>query len=125
MRKLLLQQRKLALSNIKSNSQISQLVSSTATYAHIEEILSNQAGNIWSTSDDLARLLARAVNDLGLVNVLEFGAGLSSLTLATALSTRSGGQLTSVAQEPEWCRPVWREVEKMSTASFIVDTGRQ
>ena len=91
MRKLLLQQRKLALSNIKSNSQISQLVSSAATYAQIEEILSNQARDIWSISDDLARLLARAVNELRLVNVLEFGAGLSSLTLATALSTCSGG----------------------------------
>jgi predicted O-methyltransferase YrrM len=114
MGKLLLQQRKLVLSNIKSNSQICQLVSSPVTYAQIEEILANQARDIWSISDDLSRLLARAVNELRLVNVLEFGAGLSSLTLATALSTRSGGQLTSVEQNPEWCRPLWREVEKIS-----------
>ena len=124
MRKLLLQQRKLALSNIKSNSQISQLVSSPATYAQIEEILSNQASHMWSISDDLSRLLARAVNELRLVNVLEFGAGLSSLTLATALSTRSGGRLTSVEQKPEWCRPLWREVEKMSNVDAeLVGSG--
>ena len=92
------QQRMLVLGNIKSNSQISQLVHRPATYPQIEEILADRASNIWSISDDLARLLARIVNELGLGNVLEFGAGQSSLVLATALSVRSGGQLTSVEQ---------------------------
>ena len=119
-----LQQRKLVLSDIKSNGQISQLVSSPVMYAQIEEVLASQARDIWSISDDLSRLLARAVNELRLANVLEFGAGLSSLTLATALSICSGGQLTSVEQNPEWCRPLWREVEQISNVDAeLVGSG--
>jgi predicted O-methyltransferase YrrM len=46
------------------------------------------------------------------MNILEFGAGSSSLVLATALSAAGGGKLTSVEQNPQWCIEKWAIVKQ-------------
>ncbi len=87
------------------------------------EILLREDCSTWSVSPDLARLLARAVIGLGLSNVLEFDAGLSSLVLATSLSRLSGGKLTSVEQNLSWCRDPWKRVSDLvNVDSRIVES---
>lgn len=49
-------------------------------------------------------------------NVLEFGAGRSSVVLARA------GKLTSLETKPEWCREPWGEVEQMGIDAELVPT---
>jgi predicted O-methyltransferase YrrM len=71
--------------------------------------------NQWPLSRPTARLVARLVRDLGLRRVLEFGAGRSSVVLATAISRHGGGCLTSVEHQPEFARESWRQVEAMSS----------
>src|SRR5207302_2434819 len=64
----------------------------------------------WAIDAALARVLVNAVI-LGAGSVLEFGAGMSSVVLATALDAAGGGKLTSVEQDPSWCAEEWAAVQ--------------
>jgi predicted O-methyltransferase YrrM len=81
----------------------------------------------WSIDHALARVLANAVTRADRRHILEFGAGSSSVLLATALHEIGGGRLTSVEQDPTWCADRWREVgsfndvDSMLVASPPVD----
>jgi len=69
----------------------------------------------WPISRETARFLARLVVEEGRSRVLEFGAGLSSLVLAQALSHAGGGRLTSIEQYPDWCAEAWGKVEQTAS----------
>jgi predicted O-methyltransferase YrrM len=62
----------------------------------------------------LGRLLACLVLRGGVRNVLELGAGTSSLVFARALALMGGGKLTSIESWPEWCTEQWEAVEQTS-----------
>jgi Methyltransferase domain len=60
----------------------------------------------------LGHLLACLVLRGGVRNVLELGAGWSSLVLARSLASVGGGRLTSVESCPEWCAEQWEAVKQ-------------
>lgn len=64
----------------------------------------------YAISPPVAMLLAQLVIDENRRNVLELGAGSSSVVFAAALSSNGGGRLTSVEQSPEWCEDHWNRV---------------
>lgn len=59
--------------------------------------------------------------------MLEFGAGASSVVLASALSRHGGGKLTSIEQMPDWCAREWRHARGFSRVDIrmIVASPRQ
>ena len=61
-------------------------------------------------SRNQARFLKRIVTERRIKNIVEFGAGASSLIFASALSETGGGALTSVEERPEWCAETWEKV---------------
>ena len=67
----------------------------------------------WGLDPAPARLLAGLILELPIRNVLEFGAGHSSLVVAAALAQRGGGRLTSVEQDPAWCEGDWSSVRRL------------
>jgi predicted O-methyltransferase YrrM len=90
-------------------------------YEDIEALL-DQSDSSWSISSDLARLLARAVIELGLSSVLELGAGFSSRILSASLSHLAGGRLTSVEQNTDWCLEHWNLVRTIwNVDSLLVE----
>ncbi|MCK4410180.1 MAG: class I SAM-dependent methyltransferase [Candidatus Eisenbacteria sp.] len=110
------------LEEFTESGELPEMLAADTRYAEIETLLREDCST-WSVSPDLARLLARAIIGLGLSSVLEFGAGLSSLVLATSLSRLSGGKLTSVEQNLCWCRGQWRRVSDLvNVDSRIVES---
>ena len=65
----------------------------------------------WPISVDLGLLLGRLVAEHDRRSVLEFGAGRSSLVVATAMAAQGGGTLTSLEQDVTWCAELWTQVE--------------
>ncbi len=111
-----------ALEGFTESGELPETLAADTRYTEIE-ILLREDCDTWAVSPDLARLLARAIIGLGLSNVLEFGAGLSSLVLATSLSRLSGGTLTSMEQNLGWCRDQWRRVSDLANVdSRIVES---
>lgn len=120
--KLLVRRRDVALDWFIRSCGCSEPATPSATYPEIETLFRDEQSS-WSISRDLARLLAHAVIGSQLSSVLEFGAGLSSLVLATSLSLVSSGRLTSVEQNPEWCREYWDRVMTLgSVDSRLVES---
>lgn len=118
----LIRRRDAALRVSGENAGLREVLASDERYEDVEDLLARN-DSPWSISPDLARLLSRAVISLGLSNVLEFGAGLSSLVLATALSHLPRGRLTSVEQNLSWCRDHWRRVGEIENVdSRIVES---
>ena len=66
--------------------------------------------SIYPISRALGSLLARLVLSGAVHNVLELGAGASSVVLAQALRLTGGGRLTSIEQDPSWCMDQWAAV---------------
>lgn len=93
-----------------SHSRLPYLFRDQSLYREVEAVLPD-GSSPWPITAELGRFLARLVVKLGCRNVLEFGAGSSSLVLAHALSMSSGGRLTSVEQDPTWCAPLFEEVK--------------
>jgi len=89
----------------------------------VEEAMSYCTGS-WAITRDLARVLAFAVIVPRCMNVLEFGAGSSSLVLATALSVAGGGKLTSVEQNPQWCIEKWAIVKQKENVDSHMITAQ-
>ena len=76
----------------------------------------------WAITSAAANFLGQLVGQLQPKSVLEFGAGSSSVVLATALSLGGGGRLTSLEQSPRWCVDQWALVQqqKVVDAAMIV-----
>lgn len=77
----------------------------------------------WSVDPEFARVLALAIELSGCRNVLEFGAGTSSVVIATALESAGGGKLTSIEQDPGWCREKWALVQQKQRVNAKMLTG--
>lgn len=80
----------------------------------VEAVLPPTSNKRWAIHPTLGRFLATAVTELGCQNILEFGAGSSSLVLATALGEAGGGRLTSVEQTPEYSGRAWKTVQSIA-----------
>lgn len=78
----------------------------------IEEI-AQRIDNEWAIHPEVAHALAGLIVTRRSTRVLEFGAGISSKVLATALTHIGGGSLTSVEQMPEWCRSIWNTISML------------
>jgi predicted O-methyltransferase YrrM len=78
----------------------------------VEAIIGNP-DNEWVISRRLAQFLSRLVMQTNRCDVLEYGAGSSSLVLATALAHRGTGRLTSIEHQPEYSRDSWTRVEEL------------
>ncbi|MDZ7842674.1 MAG: class I SAM-dependent methyltransferase [Gammaproteobacteria bacterium] len=77
-------------------------------------------------SEQLGRFLVSAIQELEIQNVLEFGAGASSMVMGATLSVAGGGSITTVEQNPEWCSDTWRNVTELDKvkASMVTATPR-
>jgi predicted O-methyltransferase YrrM len=71
----------------------------------------------YAISPALGAFLAGCVRT-GRRNVLELGAGQSSVVFAEAL--RPDGRLTSLEQSPEWCAKPWEKVEATGIDSLLI-----
>jgi predicted O-methyltransferase YrrM len=80
--------------------------------------------NSWPISRPTARLVARFVRELKLTSVLEFGAGRSSIVLATAMAHVGGGRLTSIEHQPEFSRESWHQVEQVNSVDSCLVASR-
>jgi predicted O-methyltransferase YrrM len=122
LRESLIDRRDVALERLTESGELPEILAADTRYTEIEALLKENLST-WAVSPDLARLLARAIIGLGLSNVLEFGAGFSSLVLATSLSRLSGARLTSVEQNLRWCRDEWSRVSDLANVdSRIVES---
>jgi hypothetical protein len=65
--------------------------------------------------DALGRTLARIVYQLGLRDILAFGAGASSVIVAEALSGLGGGRLTVIEDDATWDVEQWAQVAAQRT----------
>jgi predicted O-methyltransferase YrrM len=81
-------------------------------------------GNQWTIGLPLATLLHGLVTALGRRSILEFGAGLSSVVLARALSISGGGRLTSIEHQPEYCRDLWDDVARRTGVDSALIVSR-
>jgi predicted O-methyltransferase YrrM len=102
------------------------ILADNTTYPEIEAILPQDVSSP-VISPQLGRLLARLVIQRKLLSILEFGAGTSSIVLATALSCVGGGKLTSVEHQPQYSTESWRSVNSMKgiDAQLIVSPLRR
>lgn len=76
-----------------------------------EDLLPPQP-DLWAVAPALGRFLSRVIVERRVRNLLEFGAGSSSVISAHALSMIGGGRLTSLEAHPEWCAERWARVER-------------
>ena len=67
----------------------------------------------WVVSLPIAHLLTRLVDHRRPRSILEFGAGRSSLVLASALHAAGGGRLTSLEHQPAYAENAWRRVQAL------------
>jgi predicted O-methyltransferase YrrM len=77
---------------------------------YIEESLPDDSSG-YPISRALGHLLAQIVLGQSTRDVLEFGAGASSVVLARSLQLAGAGTLTSLEQSPEWCQGACRQVQ--------------
>lgn len=68
----------------------------------------------WAIDKNLARIIAVSIIEGGRRNILEFGAGTSSLISALALEAVGGGRLTSIEQNPAWCADKWEKIKEIT-----------
>jgi predicted O-methyltransferase YrrM len=66
----------------------------------------------WTVSLETANLLDGLVRHLSPSSILEFGAGRSSLVLASALHGCGGGRLTSIEHQPAYAEQAWGEISQ-------------
>jgi predicted O-methyltransferase YrrM len=97
---------------------LAAMLADTTPVAGVEQVLPTDA-TPYPVSSAVTRFLARLVLEDGRRNVLEFGAGASSVALATALA-KVRGQLTSVEKTPKWCEQEWELVHSMLADAVLV-----
>jgi predicted O-methyltransferase YrrM len=106
----------------QANESIEALLRQRHHHPAIVAALSRCQGE-YAVTSALGQFLAAAVTTYRCHNVLEFGAGSSSVVLAAALSSLGGGKLTSIEQNPQWCQGNWQTVNEFPNvdADMIVD----
>ena len=91
---------------------LEELFHRDASIPAVESLLAAETDE-WTISGPLGRYLASLVIDIKPRSLLEFGAGRSSLILATALDHVGGGRLTSVEHQPSYCRDPWMAIRQL------------
>jgi predicted O-methyltransferase YrrM len=78
----------------------------------------------WAVSLETAQFLARLIEHVAPPSVLEFGAGRSSLVMASALQACGGGRLTSIEHQPAYAEQSWRRLSQFpSVDAHLVHAG--
>jgi len=96
-----------------SNADLRSIIDNVLTCPQRADIAALLAPpDAWAVSLETAQLLAGLIERLGPQSVLEFGAGRSSLVLASALQTGSGGRLTSIEHQPAYAQQSWRKMTR-------------
>jgi predicted O-methyltransferase YrrM len=95
------------MSNVDLNEVIAVLAASPAR-SEVAALLAPQ--DEWAVSLGMAALLSGLVKHVAPQSVLEFGAGRSSLVLASALQACGGGRLTSIEHQPRYAEQSWRRM---------------
>ena len=108
-----------------NDEQLALLLNQDNYIKEIEDVIPDNSEQ-FPISQALARFLARIVINMEFKNILEFGAGSSSLVFARSLKLLGGGRLTSVESDPQWCSDIWEKVEGINVvdAELIVSTPR-
>lgn len=71
-----------------------------------------EGADVWAISSEIAHLLTTLLELVHPSSVLEFGAGYSSLVLASSLDRSGGGRLTSVEHQPAFAEPRWNTLSR-------------
>jgi predicted O-methyltransferase YrrM len=98
------------LLRVDPDPHVKALVDNRPVDPAIERLLPDGSDRA-AITPELGRVLTRLVVESGVRNVLELGAGTSSVVLARAMSLGAGGRLTAIEQWPEWCAERWAQVE--------------
>jgi predicted O-methyltransferase YrrM len=100
---------------LKNNTQDERLLEMIRREISNEEVRKAVAAceSGWAIDKNLAHIIAVAIIEGGKRNILEFGAGTSSLICALALKSVNGGKLTSIEQNPIWCADKWDIIKEI------------
>lgn len=96
------------------NTEIAPDATLTNTNSDVEAAIESCKGG-WAIDPNLARIISHYIIARGKRNILEFGAGSSSLLIAKLLDHCGGGNLTSVEQDPSWCSEQWSTVDNIDS----------
>lgn len=110
------------ISKLAFDERVLEMVSGRIANPGLASEVSASSGG-WAVDQEFGRVLALAIELSGCRNVLEFGAGTSSVIIATALETVGGGKLTSIEQDPSWCREKWDLVQQKQGVDAAMITG--
>lgn len=102
----------LAGGSVVRDEALGSILYDTAVPAAVEAVLPDDSSE-WPLPSRTAAFLARLIEVREIRRVLEFGAGSSSVVIARALSA-TGGTLTSLESDPEWCSDRWAQVAGVS-----------
>ncbi len=100
------------LSESEWSARVGALLGDETQYPEVEGAFPSST-SAWPIPRELGRVLARLVVQLDRRNVLEFGAGASSMVFAQSLTRLGGGRLTSVEEDPRWTSAQWAFVSNM------------
>ncbi|MBE9167372.1 hypothetical protein IQ238_07465 [Pleurocapsales cyanobacterium LEGE 06147] len=116
------------LDNIILKNSEDELIVKLATQErcpeNLKQIVNNCVGNVWGISEQLALFLSNTIHHFHSKNVLEFGAGSSSLVLAHSISSIGGGKLSSIEQHPTWCAENWKIVQEIENVDSQMIVGK-
>jgi len=98
-----------------SSGELAQSIARLVTSPPHEELLPLLAPyDPWAVSLETAQFLDGLIEQLRPLSVLEFGAGRSSLVLASALQRCGGGRITSIEHQPALAEQAWRKVSQFA-----------
>ncbi|MGF1568005.1 MAG: class I SAM-dependent methyltransferase [Nodosilinea sp.] len=109
--KMLLKARQKTLADAQPHDGSGTWLKQPALSPELQAVIAQCPGD-WAITPAAAGVLGQAVSHLGAQNILEFGAGSSSVVLATALALAGGGKLTAIEQNPRWCADQWAFVQQ-------------
>lgn len=91
-------------------TRVQAAVTGTTRYPDVDAVYPTPTTS-WPVDAAMAGVLARLVVEFDRRDIVEFGAGASSLVFAAAMSRGRGGRLTAVEEDVRWSRDSWRRVE--------------
>jgi predicted O-methyltransferase YrrM len=102
---------------------VGALLAADTQYPEVERSFPSSTTS-WPIDRTLGRLLARLVIQLGRRDILEFGAGSSSVVFAQALAKLGGGRLTTVEEDPAWSTAQWAVASNTPTVDARLIASR-
>jgi predicted O-methyltransferase YrrM len=90
-------------------TRVQEVVRGDARYPDVDAAYPD-TNSAWPIDRAMAGVLARLVIALGCHDIVEFGAGASSIVFARALAHGTGGRLTTVEEDTRWSGGIWAQV---------------